>query len=119
MMLGINELGYSMDSLMNQYKDVLSSIQAAQPEAKIILCANLNVVEEKTKYASWLTSENVTTLNSRIAQMADGETIFYLDANTLFCDETGYLDEKLTEDGVHPTGDGYQLWAAWLNENGI
>ena len=62
MMLGINELGYSMDSLMNQYKDVLSSIQAAQPEAKIILCANLNVVEEKTKYASWLTSENVTTL---------------------------------------------------------
>lgn len=119
LMLGINELGYPMESLMKQYQSVVEKIQAAQPDAKIILCANLNVAEEKTKYASWLTCENVKKLNDSIQDLADEKSIYYLDANPLFCDENGYFDATLTVDGVHPTGDGYQIWADWLQENGV
>ncbi|MBS1348017.1 MAG: hypothetical protein HP052_00860 [Firmicutes bacterium] len=118
-MLGINELGYAFDSLMQQYRQVLDSIRSAQPAAKIILCANIYVTKEKSAAVSWLSHDNITRLNNSIAGLADNKTIFYLDANELFCDASGYLHPTMTGDGVHPYATGYQAWATWLKEHGI
>ena len=118
-MLGINELGYAMESIMQKYENILKDIVSAQPNAKIILCANIYVTKEKSSAVSWLSWENINRLNNNIAALADNKTIFYLDANELFCDDSGYMDPAKTGDGVHPYATGYQEWAGWLQGHGI
>ena len=118
-MLGINELGYAMESIMQKYENILKDIVSAQPNAKIILCANIYVTKEKSAAVSWLSWENINRLNNNIAALADNKTIFYLDANELFCDDSGYMHPAKTGDGVHPYATGYQEWAGWLQGHGI
>jgi hypothetical protein len=49
--------------------------------------------------------------NSRIATFADGETIVYLDINEKLTDRNGRLLDGVTEDGLHLSVAGYQIWA--------
>ncbi|MGO5115299.1 GDSL-type esterase/lipase family protein [Candidatus Avoscillospira sp. LCP25S3_F1] len=118
-MLGINELGYPMDSLLRQYQSTVSTIQKLQPQADLLLCANLHVTRTASAGTSWLTMENLCRLEAEIKAMTDGEHSFYLDANPVFCDAEGYLKDDMTGDGVHPYAAGYTLWADWLREHGI
>lgn len=119
LMLGINELGYPMDSLLSRYQSTVSTITKLQPQADLLLCANLHVTRTASAATSWLTMENLRRLDTEIEAMADGEHIFYLDVNPTFCDEEGYLKEDVTGDGVHPYAAGYAVWADWYKEHGI
>ena len=119
LMLGINELGYPMDSLLSQYQSTMSAIRKLQPQADLLLCANLHVTRTASAGTSWLTMENLCRLDAEIEAMADGEHSFYLDVNPVFCDAEGYLQDDMTGDGVHPYAAGYTLWADWLREHGI
>ena len=49
--------------------------------------------------------------------LADGERVFYLDANPIFCDANGYLRKELSGDGVHLYAKHYADWTSWLLEN--
>lgn len=118
-MLGINEIGYPFSGVLNQYESVLGTIRELQPDADILLCANLHVTREAAAATPRLEPDNIAALDSQIAAMADGEQVFFLDENEVFCDEQGYLKEDLTGDGVHPYGTGYVQWAQWLREHGI
>ena len=42
--------------------------------------------------------------NERIAALADGKNIFYLDMNEVVCDEEGNLKSSLTFDDIHLYG---------------
>ena len=42
-MLGINELGYDYDSIVKQYKRTVEKVHDLQPDAAIVLGANLHV----------------------------------------------------------------------------
>ena len=119
LMLGINEIGYPFESLLAQYEMVLQKIKEYQPDAVIVLCANLNVTREKAEQKPSLSTENIGKLNEGIAGLSNGNDVFYLDANEIFCKEDGYLKEEVTGDGVHPYGTGYEEWAKWLCEKGI
>lgn len=118
-MLGINEIGYPFSSVLNQYEVVLQTIRELEPDADILLCANLHVTRAAAAATPRLEPDNISALDSQIAAMADGEHVFFLDVNEVFCDEEGYLKEDLTGDGVHPYGTGYVQWAQWLKEHGI
>lgn len=118
-MLGINEIGYPFSSVLNQYESVLADIRSLQPNADILLCANLHVTREAAAATPRLEADNIAALDSQIAAMVDGEKGFFLDVNEVFCDEEGYLKEDLTGDGAHPYGTGYVQWAQWLREHGI
>ena len=119
LMLGINEIGYPFESLMAQYEAALQKIREYQPDAVILLCANLNVTREKAAGNPSLSVENIGRLNENIAGLSNGKDVFYLDANEIFCGEDGYLKKEITGDGVHPYGTGYEEWARWLCEKGI
>ena len=119
LMLGINEIGYPFESLTAQYESVVETLRSMEPQATIFLCANLHVTEAAAEATPRLAPAHMEELNGRLAALADGETIFYLDVNPLFCDENGYLKMDLTGDGVHPYGTGYQLWAQWLMGCGL
>jgi lysophospholipase L1-like esterase len=103
LMLGINEVGYPMQSIEKKLQSVLDEISTMQPDALIVLQANLGVTQEKETKNPQLSMDRIRTLNDTIKSYADEEKkIFYLDVNPVFADEVEYKN-----------------WAAWLKEHAI
>lgn len=116
-MLGINELGYDQDYTIGQYEEILKWIRLYQPEAIIFLMANLHVSQKLSESDRIYNNARLDKYNARIAALADGEQIFYLDVNPLFDDGAGNLADKYTADDTHVLGIYYQSWSEWIAEN--
>ena len=113
-MLGINELGYDFDQTVKKYGEVVDMIRRLQPEAIIFVEANLHITGEKSKSSPYYNNENINRFNLAIAQMADEETVFYLDVNPLFDDANGNLSPEYTTDHTHILGKYYSTWVDWI-----
>ena len=53
----------------------------------------------------------IIRINANLAKLADGKTIRYLNINDRLADANGILHEGMTVDGLHPSQQGYQIWA--------
>lgn len=116
-MLGINELGYNLEGTSGVYGDLLNWIRGLQPDAYLIVQANLHVGKKRSDTDKVINNPRIVQLNDYLAAYADGSTVFYLDVNPIFCDEEGNLIAAYTFDDTHPYGKYYALWADWLREN--
>lgn len=118
-MLGINELGYDRDETIAAYEQLLLRIRREQPNAVIILQANLHVTAQRSEEDDVFNNEGINDFNSRVRELADNKTIFYLDVNELFDDEDGNLNADYTFDQTHILGKYYGRWAGWLDKNAV
>lgn len=117
LMLGINELGYDMDSIVRQYGQVVEYIRRLQPDATLYLGANLHVSAGRSQSDSIYNNPRLNQLNQQIAALADGQQVIYLDVNPLFDDASGALSADLTGDGTHIYASAYTTWSQWLYES--
>jgi lysophospholipase L1-like esterase len=86
---------------------VVRVMRAKAPDAVIILTAifprndNMDVMPE------------IDGINANLAKMADGRAIRYLNVNGQLADADGKLHEGMmnARDKLHPTAQGYQVWA--------
>ncbi|MBR5579152.1 MAG: hypothetical protein IKW28_09195, partial [Lachnospiraceae bacterium] len=117
LMLGINELGYDRDQTINKYREALSRIEEAQPEAFIFLMANLHVTDEKAKNSDIYNNTNINQMNQRLEELAKEKGYMYLDVNPVFDDENGNLSKKYTVDQAHILGIYYTDWGNWILEH--
>ena len=99
---------------MKKYGEVVDMIRRLQPEAIIFVEANLHITGEKSKSSPYYNNENINRFNLAIAQMADEETVFYLDVNPLFDDANGNLSPEYTTDHTHILGKYYSTWVDWI-----
>jgi lysophospholipase L1-like esterase len=53
----------------------------------------------------------IRAINAHLAQMADGKTVRFLDVNAKLAGPDGRLVEGMMPDGLHPSVQGYQVWA--------
>lgn len=116
LMLGINELGYDMDQTVNVYGKLVEDISKSQPNAKIMIQANLHVTQEKSRNHDYITNERIDEFNDKTAGLADGKNIFYLDANHKYDDEDGAMSPEVTSDGAHLYAKYYEQWGTWIKE---
>ena len=114
LMLGINELGYDMDQTVDVYGKLVEDISKSQPNAKIMIQANLHVTQEKSQNHDYITNERIDEFNDKIAGLADGKNIFYLDANPEYDDENGAMSAEVTSDGAHLYAKYYEQWGTWI-----
>lgn len=114
LMLGINELGYRFENIEAKYQDIVEKIRTYQPDAIIYLCANMHVTEEQSAKDTIYNNTNVNRVNGMISELADNETIFYIDVNEVFDDAGGNLDATYSSDAFHVYGKHYQTWVDWL-----
>jgi len=120
MMIGINELGKkTTKDYAEQYESNVEEIQKMQPDAKIILMGIMNVTTEYSEKNEVFNNDNINSKNVAIAELADGEQIFYMDMNPAVTDKTGGLNKDYTWDGIHLKAQYYKLWADFLKEHGI
>lgn len=118
-MLGINELGYDFDQTVERFGEAIVRIQEAQPGATIFIQANLHITDEKAEQSDIFNNENIDRYNQAISELADGKTIFYLDANTLYDDENGCLSKEFTTDHAHILGKYYVDWVDFILQNAV
>ena len=116
LMLGINELGYEYSSIIKKYQSVVETIQSLQPEAVLVLQANLHVTGKKSSSSSTYNNEKLNRLNSGIQAIAEEHSCFYLDVNPVIDDENGNLRADYSTDGSHILGKYYSVWVDWLKE---
>ena len=113
-MLGINECGYPMSSLLSAYQEDIDTLKRLQPDATIYLLKVYGVSRSVAESASYFSPQRLQEVNDGIAGLADGKKVHCLDASHLYCDDEGYMKEEYTSDGVHPYAKDAALFAQWL-----
>ena len=118
--IGINEMGTgTVDSFMEAYEDAVKHLRELQPDAIIYVCSIMYVKQSKSESDPVFNNPNIQARNDRIARLADGEHIFYLDINEIMTDETGNLNPDYTWDEVHLLGQYNILWLEYFCKHGI
>lgn len=114
LMLGINELGYEYHSIVNQYQAVVDWIREKQPDATLVLEANLHVTEEKSAKSDIYNNQRIDALNDAIRDIAEDTGCLYIDVNPIFDDGNGNLSAAYSTDGAHVLGKYYSVWVDWI-----
>ena len=118
-MMGINEAGYPWKTLEKKYKETVAMIRDMQPDAKIFLCANLMMTEEKSGQSKAINNKVICKINAMIEKLANKNEMYYIDVNEIFTDKKGNLIETYSNDGVHVLGKYYRDWMDWICTKGV
>lgn len=113
---GLNELGWSSpEAFIERYKTVIERARAYLPDAKIYLESVLPVgIETSHRNRFGVNQDQINIYNTYIHAMADEIGAGFLDVSEEFKDETGYLPQDISEDGIHPNKEGADRWAALI-----
>ncbi len=120
LMVGINELGRgTTEDFMEKYTEVVDTIHALEPDAKIFIQGIMRVSGKKSSSDAIFNNSNINARNNAIATLADNQQIFYIDVNEVVCDEEGNLHEDYTFDQIHLLGVYDEIWKQFLLEHGV
>jgi lysophospholipase L1-like esterase len=89
-------------------KAIVDACRKRAPRATIVLTA---IFPRNDNPAVMPTIDRI---NARLAGLADGRTVRFLDVNPRLADAHGVLFEGMMGDGLHPSLKGYAVWAAGL-----
>mgnify|MGYP000402318129 CR=1 FL=1 len=62
----------------------------------------------------WFNNPRINRLNEKLAALADGKDIFYIDINEVFDDENGNLRADASGDSTHVYAKYDLDWCDWL-----
>jgi lysophospholipase L1-like esterase len=103
LMIGLNDVlrGDSPETISKRYGELVDSIKPGNVEVYL----QSILPTRKGEFG-----QAIVEVNRRIAKLADGRRVHYLDLYGYFQDADGLLDERYTMDGTHLNGAGYLLW---------
>ena len=104
-MAGINDIQNKIPdtNTLKYYDEIIQTLKAELPDTEIVIQSILPV-NKKTG----IDNSEVAGLNEKISELAKANSLTYIDLYSLMIDSEN--DFTYTVDGVHPTGDGYQIW---------
>ena len=105
--------------LLSIMKKLLRKSKSFSPAPIIYLQSILRVTTERSAKGDYINNEGIDARNERIAGLADNERIFYLDINSVVCDESGGLNPEYTFDGVHLYAQYIHIWKEYLMSHGV
>jgi beta-glucosidase len=110
LMIGTNNTGHRQDSpecTSRGIEMILDQLNKNLPDTEVLLLAIFPRGESPEDDLRQIN----TAINQRIEHLADGETVHYLNLNSVFLDDNGQLSEDIMPDLLHPNEQGYKLWA--------
>ena len=118
-LLGINEIGGgTAEGWAAQYRTLLDLVREKQPDAIIFLQSIFHTTQKKSE-ESYFKNTTINERNAALARLADNRTVFYLDLNPVFDDESGALRTDYSGDGVHVRAPYYPQWRDYLFQFGV
>lgn len=116
-MIGINDLlkGKSDQDVLNDYEQIITTLKQEHSNSKIVVQSVLPRAKEKVTGANAqqvlnLSNERIYQFNRKLAAIADQANVSFLDLQSLFSDNEGFLRPELTTDGLHLSPQGYLVW---------
>lgn len=109
LMIGTNNSGSdSPDQISEGVEKIVAVMREKCPKSKILLLAIFprNRPNDKPDVM-----DTIHKVNERIARLADGKTVTFLDINHVFLGPDGKVPKDIMPDFLHPNEHGYQLWA--------
>ncbi|GGK83406.1 hypothetical protein GCM10011405_34090 [Rufibacter glacialis] len=113
LLIGTNDLaqGKSADSLLKNISWIADYLKGQTPATRLYVQSILPVNNRFNKFSGHTSkAELIKKVNAQLNANAAKQGYTYLDLHTPFSDETGKLNAKYTNDGLHLNGDGYMLW---------
>ena len=121
-MLGLNELGYSVSEFAKGYAALMDAVRAAQPDAVLYFQSVVPINSQKAKEKSqpyYITNEKVAAFNAEISRLCEEKQAIYLNVAEGLTDENGELPYDKAPDGIHFTKDWYAQWYAYLKTHTV
>ncbi len=109
---GINEVGSSQDEFIRRYRNIVTAIQAAMPEADVYIMAITPVTSARSAEGTF-TMKKINAMNEALHALAEELQCWYLDCCTPLCGADGYLPSAYGgwDGSPHLSVDGYLAWA--------
>jgi lysophospholipase L1-like esterase len=110
LMVGTNNLASATpENVARGVAAVVDTVREKLPRAVIVLNAILprGTPDDPAR-------AKLADVNARLASLADGTHVRWLDAGAGFVDAGGAIDRALMPDRLHPSAAGYEVWAAAL-----
>ncbi|HHX75980.1 MAG TPA: hypothetical protein GX698_01220, partial [Acholeplasmataceae bacterium] len=95
---------------------VFKTLKQRYPQAKINYLSTTPVIHQTHKlykkiYIGGRTNGQLKSLNFKVMNYANEHDINYIHQFDSLLDEKGYLNSKLTADGIHLNSKGYEIYA--------
>ena len=87
---------------------IVDVMQRKAPGAVVVLTG---VTPRRDRDGGTSVMPTIDAINRRIAALADGRRVRYIDINDQLADGRGVLHDGVTVDGLHLSVVGYQIWA--------
>ena len=114
MMIGTNDLArdITVDEVVGNTRKIIERIHEKSPSTLVYIQSILPVTPHYGKFEGHTSrSAEIREANSRLQNLTRELGATYIDLWTPMTDPaTGLFDTRLTNDGLHLTGDGYLLW---------
>ncbi|MFA6004050.1 MAG: GDSL-type esterase/lipase family protein [Elusimicrobiota bacterium] len=111
LLIGANNLGLNWDSAEDTAKGIAAVIKTLRqrlPDAKILLFGVFPCDEQPTAQKR----EQIAEINRRIAPLADGEHVRFLDLGAKFLAPDGTISKEIMPDFLHLSEKGYEIWSS-------
>lgn len=110
LLIGTNNLGLHQDSPENVVKGVaaiLESLRRREPQARVLLLG----IFPRDAQPGTRHRRDIAEINGRLAGLADGQQVRFLDLGAKFLNADGTLPREIMPDYLHLSERGYSLWA--------
>ncbi len=108
LLIGTNDIGLGTprDEILRNYEAILDQLQEQTPTTCVYV---QSILPREAKLF-----DEVVDLNKAIAEMARTRGLTYVDLFLPFVGDDNSIQEALSYDGLHLSGQGYQLWQLLL-----
>ena len=113
-LLGINEIGFEVETFIDYYSRMLDTIIAAQPDCQIYIMGITPVSAVKSGSGEVFNMTRITEYNTALHQLAADKGCYYMDLVSALAGPDGYLPSSETTDGVHFSTKVYQTWLDYV-----
>ena len=117
-MLGVNDVSHNLsaDSVVALLTKVIDRIQTESPKTKLYLQSLLPINESVGRYKSLIgKTDLIPRINQKLEAVAAQRKIPFLNLFPYFTENgTNTLRKELTNDGLHLTREGYEIWSKQL-----
>lgn len=113
-LLGVNEIGFDVDTFIDYYSKMLDTLIAAQPDCDIYIMGLTPVSAAKSSSSDTFNMTRITEYNTALRQLAADKSCYYMDLVDALAGEDGYLPAGETTDGVHFSAKVYQTWLSYV-----
>lgn len=108
LMLGTNNINRNPnDEIVDGDRLIIEEFRKQQPQAKVLVLG----IFPRTMEADAPIRDTIKEINADLEKLADNQQVFYLDIGDKFLTADGTLTREIMADGLHPTAEGYQIWA--------